>query len=132
LSGETEKNISGWTVDTLKEHFEARLNAQRTAMEAAFAASEKAILKAEAAAERRFESVNEFRGQLTDQTRTFLPRETFESIVGQWGDWRAQVDARLNQTQGAGAGTDRVVGYLLGGACVVVAVVAVVANQLGG
>ncbi|MDQ5822382.1 MAG: hypothetical protein M3540_13170 [Actinomycetota bacterium] len=40
-------------------------------------ASAEAIAKAESANEKRFESVNEFRAQLTDQTATFMPREVY-------------------------------------------------------
>lgn len=39
---------------------------------------ERAIAKAEAAAEKRFDSVNEFRGQLKDQAATFAPRAEIE------------------------------------------------------
>lgn len=42
-----------------------------------FEAQEKAIAKAEMASEKRFEGVNEFRAQLTDQATTFLPRTEY-------------------------------------------------------
>lgn len=42
-----------------------------------FEAQEKAIAKSEAAYDKRFESVNEFRGQLSDQVSTFLSRNEF-------------------------------------------------------
>jgi hypothetical protein len=35
------------------------------------------VIKAETAAEKRFEAVNEFRGQLRDQAATFLPRAEY-------------------------------------------------------
>jgi hypothetical protein len=40
----------------------------------ALTSSEKAVAKAEIATEKRFDSVNEFRGQLKDQASTLLPR----------------------------------------------------------
>jgi hypothetical protein len=43
----------------------------------ALAASDKAVTKAEIATEKRFESVNEFRQTLSDQTKTFLARTEF-------------------------------------------------------
>ena len=46
--------------------------ARITDITVAMNASEKAILKAETATERRFESVNEFRSQLADQQITFV------------------------------------------------------------
>ena len=44
--------------------------------------AEEAIEKATAATEKRFDSVNEFRGQLNDQTRTFATREMVEELRG--------------------------------------------------
>jgi len=51
----------------------------RREIDAALAASEKAIDKAERAAEKRFESVNEFRAALSDQTATLMPRAEAEA-----------------------------------------------------
>jgi len=53
---------------------EQRFKAQEQAVAFALASAEKAVTKAELAAEKRFESVNEFRNQLKDQTGTFLTR----------------------------------------------------------
>lgn len=96
MGGETEAQVSPWTVDSLKEHFEQRIDdlearlqerkeAQETALgqvrretERALADAATAVLKSEDAATKRFESVNEFRGQLADQVKTFMTRETYE------------------------------------------------------
>lgn len=43
--------------------------------------AEKAVLKAEISADKRFESVNEFRSTLSDQAGTFMPRKETESLV---------------------------------------------------
>jgi len=53
---------------------EQRFRAQEQAVAFALQAAEKAVTKAELAAEKRFESVNEFRNQLKDQTGTFITR----------------------------------------------------------
>lgn len=53
---------------------EQRFKAQEQAVAFALASAEKAVTKAELAAEKRFESVNEFRNQLKDQTGTFITR----------------------------------------------------------
>lgn len=47
-------------------------NAEKVAL--ALAAADKAVTKAEVAAEKRFEGVNEFRAQQADLISTFLPR----------------------------------------------------------
>lgn len=74
MSGETEKDISGWTVDTLRAHFQKEIDdlqkmlqeryetqtkavdaaflAQQTAMQTALSAAEKAVQAALAAAEK--------------------------------------------------------------------------------
>lgn len=61
-------------VQTIKEGLEAA-NKQNAL---ALAASDRATSKAEAAAEKRFEGVNEFRGTLADQQRTLMPRLEYE------------------------------------------------------
>jgi len=89
-------DASQWTIETLREHiialinandvkynqrFEASQNAintalaaQQKAMETALTSQKLAVDKAETAAEKRFESVNEFRSVLTSQQGTLMPR----------------------------------------------------------
>jgi hypothetical protein len=57
-----------------KTAVDAALVAQEKATSVAMAAADRANSKAELANEKRFEGVNEFRGQLSDQAATFLPR----------------------------------------------------------
>lgn len=66
----------------------AQQNAMRTALEAADKAvqaalesAEKAVAKEEKSANDRFAAVNEFRGTLTDQTATFMPRTEAEARI---------------------------------------------------
>jgi hypothetical protein len=54
---------------------------QKEAVNAALAAADRAVLKAELASEKRFESVNEFRGTLADQQRTLMPRAEAEAVI---------------------------------------------------
>lgn len=58
-------------------------------------------MKAEAANEKRFESVNEFRGQLSDQAQHFIPRGVFESQVGSINDRPRAVEAAILLKTGA-------------------------------
>lgn len=98
--GQTEKNPSAWTIDSLHAHilgiFDERelrytqrfvaqekavveaLAAAKEAVAAALTAADRAVQKAETAAEKRFDNVNEFRGQLNDQAKTFMPRQEFQ------------------------------------------------------
>jgi hypothetical protein len=92
--------------------YQQRFDAQTKGVEAAFAASqsgvslaltaqEKAAQKAEIAIEKRFESVNEFRAQLTDQTRTFIPRQEAQSKIDDISLRLTKVEALQQQSSGA-------------------------------
>lgn len=59
----------------------------------AFAAAAAAIGKQEAANEVRFQSVNEFREQLGEQAREFVPREVADSQIG---DLRSRIETNAN------------------------------------
>ena len=68
-------------VDGLKElmderdrRYEDRFTAMDEKTSLALTASEKAVVKAETATEKRFDSVNEFRKTLSDQATSFMPR----------------------------------------------------------
>lgn len=115
MSGETEQQISGWTVDTLHSHMIAQLElrdklyaerdmAQKVAMTAALAAAKEAVAKAEVAAEKRFDNQNEFRAQLSDQAQTFLPRAEGEVRIQRNSERLDEVVERLSQIEGRGAG----------------------------
>jgi len=126
MSGETEVTPSGWTVDTAMVHVQRQLSdlrsllderyaTQTKALDAAFVASEravqaaltsaeKAVTKAELASNARFESVNEFRAQLTDQAATFLSRVEAEARLAAQSERLAHLEARLNNAAGADAG----------------------------
>ena len=78
-----------WTIETLKEHFDALRTADREAVTtalaaaekavaAAMAASEKAILKAETAADKRAEASNEIRGAMVDAQKSFADKAETE------------------------------------------------------
>jgi len=63
----------------LQDMLNERHKAQQQGVSAALEAAEKAVNKAEAAAEKRFKSVNEFRKQLSDQAATFMPRAEYDT-----------------------------------------------------
>lgn len=100
--------MSDWTVDTLREHmimllefrdvrYRERFDAQNQALQAALASAEKAVSKAELAAERRFESMNAFRGQLADQAATLMPRMEAEQRIASQAEKYDGLEARLNE-----------------------------------
>lgn len=79
MSGETEKQISGWTTDTLREHVLSLRANDKEALKLALDASDRAVNKAEEAQLRVNLSQNEFRGALKDQATTLLPRQEYEA-----------------------------------------------------
>lgn len=66
--------------------YEDRSRAQDEKTALALSAAEKAISKAEAATEKRFDAVNEFRGTLSDQAATLLPRAEANARFGNYDE----------------------------------------------
>lgn len=94
-----------------------RLTAVREQLAAAASAQKEAVIKAELATEKRFDSVNEFRAQSNDRERTmaedralvaanYLPRETFAAQMAGLALWRESVERRLNLGDGQQQGAD--------------------------
>lgn len=142
MSGETESRPSGWSVDTLKEHFDQRFRDQEKAVAAAVAASDKAtsvamtaeqraVAKAEASTEKRFESVNEFRQTLTDQAATFMPRAEANVVNQALADKIDILAAKLDKLEGRSSGVGWVGALIVGGVAVLGTII-IVANLLTG
>lgn len=126
MSGETARQESGWSVDTLKEYVEQRFTDQDRAVQSALLAAKEAVIKAETATEKRFESVNEFRQQLSDQTNTFLSRPEYNAQHKALEDKVSfLVDAR-NQTEGKSTGYGLSWSIFLGIATLVIAIITAV------
>ncbi len=81
----------------------------------ALAAADKAVAKAETATERRFESVNEFRQTLSDQTRSFLSKVEFDAVRDANAVRIADLASRLDKTEGKTVGLNAGWVYLIGG-----------------
>lgn len=64
---------------SLRDYLEERIQSLSNRVDAAAVASEKALEKATSATEKRFDSVNEFRAVLSDQTSTLLPRSEYDA-----------------------------------------------------
>jgi hypothetical protein len=80
----------------------------------ALAAADKAVSKAELATEKRFESVNEFRATLSDQTRTFVSRIEFDAVREATATRIVDLSSRLDKTDGKSVGLNTGWVYLLG------------------
>jgi hypothetical protein len=159
-----------WTPETLRVHLEAllaeknlrdqqRFDAQEKALadaltavekgtQATFQAAKEATLKAEHAAEARYAAMNEFRGQLSDQASTFMPRaeavgqiaaltarmEAAAAVIAERQERTNQevdklashIDRSVGQRSGMDAGWAYLVGVIGVGATLITVVIAVV------
>ncbi len=91
--------------DAQGEALTAALLAQQTAVSAAMVAAEKAVTKAETANEKRFESVNEFRKTLSDQTASFPSRVELQALAERVTDLATRMDKTEGRSTGLGDGT---------------------------
>lgn len=92
------------------ERFDAQEGANRLALDAA----EKAVLKAETAAERRFEGVNEFRQTLSDQAATFITRKEVEALLSGVNQTLGRLDTANSTHTGRSVGMVQLWGFIVG------------------
>ena len=122
---EKPPQAEGWSVDTALQHvlsligandhrYEQRFLDQERSVTTAMAAAKEAVLKAENAAERRFEGINEFRAALGDQQRTLMPRteaeEKFRTLEKQLDALARTVSDRVAERRGVAGGWGYAVG----------------------
>jgi t-SNARE complex subunit (syntaxin) len=112
-----------WTVDTVRilltqmvfdldRRTTRRMDDADKAIQAALAAAEKAVLRAEEANEKRFQGVNEFRAQQQDLIQTFLPRGEYVSAhtavldrINALTERISALDLRISSGEGQDVGT---------------------------
>ena len=98
----------GWTLDTLREIFLARIDEMDKRVDQRFHAIQDAVTKAEAATDKRFESVNEFRAQLGDQERTFVGRAEYASRHEAISDRLSKAESAIVGHMSEGRGVSKV------------------------
>jgi hypothetical protein len=101
-----------------------RFDGQEKAVSAALAAAKEAVIKAEAASEKRFDSVNEFRNTLKDQQQTLLPRAEASVQFKIMQERLDAIDGRLTLIQGRNEGANWLWGIVLGLAGLILGVAA--------
>ena len=92
--------MSEWTVDTLKEYFDALMAANTKAVEAALAAAQAAVGKAEIATEKRYDGLNELRGTMADKDKLLLPRTEFQAEMNPLLERLADLQTRVTKAEG--------------------------------
>lgn len=129
-----------WTIDTAMQHilkiveqndlrYAQRFDAQEKAMQMALAEASKAVNKAEGATEKRFEGVNEFRAQLTDQARTFMPRAEAEIQMKAMAEAIEVLRSRVEVSEGHGSGVKDFAGWIVGAIGVIIAIASYLAKH---
>lgn len=95
-----------------KAHFVALEAAVKNSNES----SDRALQKAEVAQEKRLDSVNEFRGQLKDQTATFITRNEYSQAHQFITDKLAGLENKIALSEGAktgiGIGWELIIGII--------------------
>lgn len=109
--------------------FQVLVSSQAEKVKLALDAADKAVSKAEQATEKRFESVNEFRASLADQSATLVTRTEFISKVEAVAEKLSDLTDRLNRAEGKGAGIGALWGWIIG-AIGLLSTVVVIANAL--
>lgn len=112
--------------------YQQRFEAQTQAITQAIESAALAVSKAEAANERRFASVNEFRQTLTDQAATFMPRAEYEAQTRADRDRLTEITRRIDRAEGKTSGFDAGWGYLLGAIGAAGAIIAIVISVTSG
>ena len=90
-------------------------------------ATKEAVRKAETATEKRFESVNEFRAQMADQSALFISRREVEAVANAQAEKITAITDRLNRSEGRGAGMSQIWGFIIGGVGMMVGLIAIFA-----
>lgn len=122
MSGETEKQVSGWTVDTLKEHLEEKIRAlnERVTTNVEHSKDDAAQLRREvdsskAAIQLRFDGFNEFNRRMEKVTSDTMPRPEVEGRLRAAADKNdalisrfEQLEKRVNAAEGASLGRKEV------------------------
>lgn len=117
-------------VSALKSEFDARMTAMDRATDLQLAARDEAIDKADKAGEKRFDAVNEFRGQLADQQHTLVTRELFDAKNDGLAARIATLEQNQSSTSGQIAGTRSAVAAMVTAAVVIISIVSFVANYI--
>lgn len=108
---------------------DAALIAADKAVAAALAGQKEAVTKAEVAAEKRFESVNEFRNTLADQQRSLMPRSEVDVLFKNVNEKIAGMVEVANKTEGKGIGESVLFAYIVGIAGIVLAIIGFVLKK---
>ena len=104
MSDEISLNKS-WTIEAYVAHNESMRMEMDRRYEQRFDAQERAVLKAEAASEKRFDSVNEVRETLADQAKHLISRNEVEQQFKSINEKVDTTTGRMDRLEGRAGGS---------------------------
>jgi hypothetical protein len=108
----------------------AGINSTKEALSVALNAAAIATNKAETATEKRFDSVNEFRAQLKDQSLTFMPRVEAEQRLTHLATRLEELRTSDTQRTAHSAGTTALYGWVIGGIGALATILVIINSML--
>lgn len=135
--GETQKDPSGWTVDTLHAHYDQRIRDLELRLEQRFQAQQDALAEKDATTQARLANINEFRAQLGDVLSESLPRkeaeqrfdalaQRFDTLARRHTEDLATVNSRLDLSAGGRRGIEDMRVWVAGGIAVAASIASLV------
>jgi hypothetical protein len=97
-----------------ERHVMEVLNERDARYAEAMAAQKEAVIKAEVATERRFESVNEFRNQMGDMQRTLMPRSESEQRMANLEKQLDSLEGLMSESRARLRGGKEMWAYIIG------------------
>jgi methanogenic corrinoid protein MtbC1 len=125
VAADTQRPAYNSDIITLREYVDVRFAAEEESVKTALASADRANTKAEAAADKRFDSVNEFRKTLTDETATFLPRAEYNQASKAMEEKVNELTTRVTAAENRSAGLSQAWGYLVAAFGIVVGAVSI-------
>jgi hypothetical protein len=141
MSGETERDVSGWTVDTLHvhidtqfrdlvRHLDERFESQQAMVQAALVQQKEQVVTAQVAMEKRLDALNELRALVADQQRTFVSRPEYDAAHAALVEKVDALAARVDTAEGSSRQTYRLIGLGFVALTIVISIVVFAANYL--
>ena len=110
---------NGWTIETLKEHFEKILEEKDKAINIALAAAKEAVGVAEKNAEKWRDSANEWRGAMNDREKMFMGKAEFDAYKEATEKALKTEKERADKGEGKSMGIGQVIGWILAAIAVI-------------
>ncbi len=110
----TKENSILRELTQLRNTFEREIDNVKEVAKEALISSKEAADKALSAIDKRLEGVNEFRGQMADQQRTYIPRQEVEIMFKNISERTAKNEELLSRIDASKKGSGETWAYVIG------------------